>query len=280
MPQETVNIALIGCGKMGSAMLQGWLDAGIEERVYVLDPAGLPETFQDYVPNPVTWFKDATIFIQENPAVDVYVMAIKPQLMTTVCRSIDSVISRDRLVLSIAAGQTISSFEAQFGQDQPVIRAMPNTPASIGKGISVLVANGHVTRHQKEITDRLMKAVGFVEWVEDEALLDAVTALSGSGPAYIFLMIETLAKAGEKAGLDAGLSMKLARQTVIGSAALAEAEPDIAADILRQNVTSPGGTTEAALKILMDKGELQNLFDHAVDAAMKKSEELAQTASQ
>ena len=275
MPQKPFNIALIGCGKMGSAMLQGWLDSRVEERVYVLDPAGLPEQFQDYVPNPITWFKDAATFVKESPDVDIYVMAIKPQLMADVCGTLRDAISRDKPILSIAAGQTIATFEHYFGPDQPVIRAMPNTPASIGKGISVVTANKHVTEDQKETAQRLMQAVSLVEWIEDEALLDPVTAVSGSGPAYVFLLIEVLAKAGEKAGLDADFSMKLARQTVIGSAALAEKQSDTPADILRQNVTSPGGTTEAALEILMNNSALQDILSSAVEAATQRSRDLA-----
>ena len=152
---------------------------------------------------------------------------------------------------------------------------MPNTPAAIGEGVTVAVANSHVTEEQKRQADALLRATGEVRWIENEAKMDAVTALSGSGPAYVFLLIETLAKAGENQGLPAEMAMRLARQTVIGSAALAERDAAIPAATLRQNVTSPGGTTAAALKVLMDSGEMQALFDRALDAATRRSRELS-----
>ena len=274
-PKQSLNIALVGCGKMGSAMLRGWLDAGIGGRIHVLEPQGLPPGFGDFTPNPVDCCTSAEDFARAASGADVYVLAVKPQIMEEVCRSIAAAVPREALVLSIAAGQTIESFQRRFGESQAIVRAMPNTPAAIGKGITVAVANGHVSDNQRGQADALLRATGQVEWVDDENLLDAVTALSGSGPAYIFLLIDTLAKAGEKAGLPADLAMKLARQTVIGSAALAESEPDTPAETLRRNVTSPGGTTAAALKVLMDAGELQNLFDRAIEAARDRGRELS-----
>lgn len=274
MTSKKLDIALIGCGKMGSAMLRGWLDAKIENRVYVLDPAGLPKEFEAYAPNPVSFFDDAQKFTARVPQADVYVMAVKPQVMEDVCKSIAAAISPETLILSIAAGQTIAAFEQRFGHDRAVVRAMPNTPAAIGKGISAAAANAHVTATQKANADTILQSIGHVEWVDNEALLDPVTAVSGSGPAYVFLLIETLAKAGEASGLAPDFAMKLARQTVIGSAALAEADPKVPASKLRQNVTSPGGTTAAALNVLMD-GRLQGLFDEAIAAATARSRELS-----
>lgn len=271
---DTLDIALIGCGKMGQAMLRGWLKAKIENRIYILDPAGLPEEFEAYTPNPITFFKDPAKFAAQNPQVDLYVMAVKPQIMDDVCRSIAPAVSEKSLVLSIAAGQTIAAFEKRFGANQPVVRAMPNTPAAIGKGISAAAANAHVSDEQKAQAGTILQSVGQVEWVNDEALLDPVTAVSGSGPAYVFYLIEALAKAGEESGLPHAFAMKLARQTVIGSAALAEVEADTAASKLRENVTSPNGTTAAALNVLMN-GDWQTTLTKAVAAATKRSKELS-----
>jgi len=271
---SALNLVLIGCGKMGTAMLRGWLSAGIENRVYVLDPAGLPAELNDFAPNPVMHFKSADDFVKTAPKADIFVIAVKPQLMEEACSSIAAALPRGALVLSIAAGQTISGFENRFGTSQPVVRAMPNTPAAIGKGISVAVANDHVSDTQKECATSILQSMGAVEWVSDESLMDAVTAVSGSGPAYVFYLIEAMAAAGRKAGLSDELSMKLARQTVIGAGALAEKEAAIPASSLRENVTSPGGTTEAALSVLMS-GPLQKLFDEAIAAATARGKDLS-----
>ena len=184
--------------------------------------------------------------------------------------------SKDALILSIAAGQSLAALESFFAAGQPVVRSMPNTPAAIGKGVSAAITNRHVSDKQKAMASRLLEASGTVSWIADESLMDAITALSGSGPAYVFYLIEALAKAGETIGLDPQLSMSLARQTVIGSAALAEDSCDIPAEILRKNVTSPGGTTEAALKILMD-GEFQALLNEALKAAKDRGIELGKS---
>lgn len=271
---RNINLALIGCGKMGTAMLRGWLASGIENRVYILDPAGIPEDLQDYVPNPVSFFTDPAKFISAAPAADIFIIAVKPQMMEDVCKSIAKAVPRGALVLSIAAGQTIAAFERRFGAEQPVVRTMPNTPASIGEGISVAVANGNVTEAQKAQADAVLKSIGRTEWVDDENLLNAVTAVSGSGPAYVFLLIEVMAEAGRKSGLPADLSMRLARQTVIGAGALAKKEAALPVSSLRQNVTSPGGTTEAALRVLMG-GPMQRMFDEAIAAATTRGKELS-----
>ncbi|MBI4030509.1 MAG: pyrroline-5-carboxylate reductase [Proteobacteria bacterium] len=270
---KNINLALIGCGKMGTAMLRGWLASSIENRIYILDPAGIPEDLQDYVPNPVSFFTDPAKFVSAAPAADIFIIAVKPQIMENVCRSIAKAVPRSALVLSIAAGQTITSFERRFGTAQPVVRAMPNTPASIGEGISAAVANGNVTENQKEQADAVLKSIGKTEWVDDESLLDAITAVSGSGPAYVFLLIEIMAEAGCKAGLPADLAMRLARQTVVGASALAKKETALPVSSLRQSVTSPGGTTEAALRVLMG-GPMQRLFDEAIAAATARGKEL------
>jgi pyrroline-5-carboxylate reductase len=272
MPEKS-KIALIGCGKMGGALLRGWIQAGILNHAYVLDPAGMPDDIDARL---ATAYKDSPSFIQAKPQAGIYVLAVKPQVMEETCRALAGAVPAKALVLSIAAGQKISSFEKYFDAAQPVVRAMPNLPASIGLGITVAVANSPVSAAQKQQADSILRAAGAVEWIDDENMLDAVTALSGSGPAYVFLLIEALARAGEKQGLTAALAKTLARQTVIGSAALAEREATTPPETLRKNVTSPGGTTEAALKILMDDGKLQNLFDRALAAATARGRELSQ----
>jgi pyrroline-5-carboxylate reductase len=273
-PSASLSIALIGCGKMGSALLRGWLASGQVKHVYVLDPGGLPEEFEDQAPAHITFYDKAEMFAGARPPASIFVIAVKPQIMDDVCNTIKKAVPADALVLSIAAGQTISKFESYFGTHQPVIRSMPNTPAAVAKGITVGCPNAHVSAEQKTRADNLLKAVGQVEWVKDEELLDAVTAVSGSGPAYVFLLIEALAAAGVKSGLDTAFAMKLARQTIIGSAALAEADP-LPAETLRKNVTSPGGTTAAALDVLMSDEGMQPLFDKAIAAATARSKQLA-----
>jgi pyrroline-5-carboxylate reductase len=260
-------ITLLGCGKMGTALLRGWLASGMKAVFHVVEPYGLPQEFAGV--SLVHHHKTAG----EAPASDVYILAVKPQMMDEACRALKA--PKDSLILSIAAGQTIPAFEARFGTAQPIIRTMPNTPAAIGKGITVAVANAHVKAAQKDMATQLLHATGQVEWADNETLMDAVTAVSGSGPAYVFLLIEAMGAAGVKAGLPADLAMKLARQTVIGAAALAEADQDVDAATLRKNVTSPGGTTEAALKVLMRDGGMQALMDEAVLAAERRGKELA-----
>jgi pyrroline-5-carboxylate reductase len=257
-------LTLIGCGKMGSAMLRGWRAVSIAEKIFVIEPNGLPDEFHNL---------NDVIQSDASSASDIFILAVKPQIMNEVCASIHP--APDTLILSIAAGQKITGFEKHFGSAQPVIRAMPNTPAAIGQGITVATANQNVTPAQKDLARSLLSAIGLVEWLEDESLMDAVTALSGSGPAYVFHLIEVLAAAGAKQGLPPDLAMRLARQTVIGSAALAAAEPDINAEILRKNVTSPGGTTEAALNVLMKDKALEELFTRALNAATARSKELS-----
>lgn len=272
--QPDLSLALIGCGKMGSALLRGWLASGRIKHVYILDPGGLPDEFEDEVPGRITFYDKPETFAGARPPASVFVIAVKPQIMDDICHAIKKAIPAEALVLSIAAGQTIAKFENYFGGTQPVIRSMPNTPAAISKGMTVGCPNTHVSPAQKSLADELLKAVGMVEWLDDETLMDAVTAVSGSGPAYIFLLIEAMAAAGEKAGLEKDFAMKLARQTVIGSAALAEAE-NTPAETLRKNVTSPGGTTAAALSVLMADEGMQDLFDRAIDAATRRSRELS-----
>ena len=266
-------LVLVGCGKMGGALLHGWLrrglaatdalvvepDAVIRERVRaqhgvvaVAEPKGLPSELQ---PRAV-------------------VFAIKPQTMAAALPAYRMLVANGAVVLSIAAGTTIGRFEAAFGEHTPIVRAMPNTPAAIGRGVTALFDNPHVSPAQRELCSALMAAVGAVHWIDDEQQMHAITAMSGGGPAYVFLLIETLAKAGVASGLPEDLAWPLARATVAGSGALA-AQSDEPVEVLRRNVTSPGGTTEAALGVLMAPDGIQPLFDRAVAAATRRSRELA-----
>jgi pyrroline-5-carboxylate reductase len=249
---------------MGLALLRGWLDAGMNASFVVIEPSLRHK------------IKGATFLKKPNNELktcDIIVIAVKPQVADEVCTGLKPYIKKDALILSIAAGRSIKSFEKIFGAAQPIIRSMPNLPASIGQGITVAVANKNVKAAQKKSAAELLACAGLVEWTENEKLLNAVTAVSGSGPAYVFLLIEVLSKSAQKAGLNKKISDILARQTVIGSAALAAHEPKIDAATLRKNVTSPGGTTEAALDILMN-GDMQKIFDYAIASAKKRGEEL------
>lgn len=252
---------------MGSAMLRSWLDQNLVNSVYVIDPHADEGTFNDERIKIVKHHDNSPIHS------DLFIIAVKPQILFEASKDLTSHLSIDTPVLSIAAGQSLNSLERIFGSNHPIIRCMPNTPAAIGKGMSVAIGNQHANKvHKKCVTDTL-SCSGQVQWVEDETLMDAVTALSGSGPAYVFYLIEALAQAGESIGLNAEMSMTLARQTVIGASALAENESNLPASILRENVTSPGGTTQAALERLMD-GRFQDILNEALDAARSRSIEL------
>lgn len=259
-------ITLVGCGKMGGALLRGWIASGIAQRFYVIEPSGLPAEFNT----------PSVEHVDQPPAdSNLIVLAIKPQVMDAACAALT--IPANALVLSIAAGRTIQSYENIFGPAQPIIRVMPNTPAAIGRGISVAVANRAASSPtHKALTETALAPTGQLEWIADESLMDAVTALSGSGPAYVFALIEAMAKAGEAVGLSPTLSMALARQTVIGSAALADHDATTPADTLRQAVTSPGGTTEAALNVLIGDNALQSLLRDAIKAARDRGRALSQ----
>jgi pyrroline-5-carboxylate reductase len=202
------------------------------------------------------------------------VIAVKPQTAPEAVPPLGLYAGKSTVVLSIMAGRTIGFLEKSLPPGTAIVRAMPNTPAAIGRGISVAVANADVSARQRKLAGDLLAAIGKVEWVGDEALIDAVTALSGSGPAYVFLLAEAMAKAGIAAGLPAPLAMRLARETVAGSGELLHLS-DLDATTLRQNVTSPGGTTAAALEILMGPGGFDELLTHAIAAATRRARELA-----
>ena len=266
-------ILLVGGGKMGGALLAGWLKHGVAPSdIIVVEPdqkaaAELRERYRVTV-------RDTMPETLERPPTLV-LFAVKPQVLPTVSPPYKRYVGPETAFLSIAAGKTIGFFERHLGPDAAIIRAMPNTPAAVGRGITVLYANGATSEEQMSFCETLMSAVGEVRWAVDEAQFDAVTAVSGSGPAYVFLLIEYLAEAGVAAGLPADLAMDLARATVVGSGELAYRSVE-SAEILRRNVTSPGGTTAAALEVLMGEDGLKDLMTKAIAAAARRSKELAE----
>lgn len=260
------GLVLLGCGKMGSALLQGWLKDGLPATsVHVIDP------------HPSDWLQAQGVNINAalpaSPAI--VLIAVKPQMMGDALPAIRSMASGQTLFVSVAAGVTLANFEAVLGASQPIIRSMPNTPAAVGRGITALIGNAHVTEDHMALAEGLLQAVGQTVRLDDEAQMDAVTGVSGSGPAYVFHLIETLAAAGEAQGLPAELALKLARATVGGAGVLAE-EANESPTQLRKNVTSPNGTTQAALEVLMDEETgFPPLLKRAVKAATERSRELS-----
>lgn len=262
------TIVLAGAGKMGGAMLSGWLAQGLDpKRVVVIDPHPSDET-RSFAAKGVALNPAA----KDIGAADVLVVAVKPQMFREAGPQLKSLVGAKTLVVSIMAGTTLAVLKDICGG--VAVRAMPNTPAAIGRGITVAVAGAGVEKPQRAIADALLRATGSVEWIDDESLMDAVTAVSGSGPAYIFLLAEELARAGVAAGLPEALATKLARETVAGSGELLR-RSELTSATLRENVTSPGGTTAAALSVLMGDGGFQSLLTRAVAAATKRSKELS-----
>ncbi|MBV8744007.1 MAG: pyrroline-5-carboxylate reductase [Xanthobacteraceae bacterium] len=263
------TLVLAGAGKMGSAMLDGWVARGLDPaKVVVIEPQPSLQIV-----------RYGSRGLRLNPSriglvADAIIVAVKPQVAAEVLPQLAPLVGPHTVVVSIMAGRTLAFLESALPPATAIVRTMPNTPAAIGRGITVAVGNALVTPGQKELADRLLAATGAVEWIMDEGHMDAVTAVSGSGPAYVFLLAEALAGAGVAAGLPKGLAEKLARLTVAGSGELLNNTPEDAAT-LRQNVTSPGGTTAAALAVLMAEGGLAPLMERAVAAATKRSRELA-----
>ena len=261
-------VMLVGAGKMGLALARGWLDAGLPPpNLLLVDPNPSPEArelAQDYGLNIST----EAAGLQPN----VLVLAVKPQIIDKVLAGLAPVVGLQTLAISIAAGIDIATLSRGLDMGR-VVRTMPNTPAQIGKGITGAVAGPEVTEEGRAVAESLLRAAGPVVWFTDEDQLNAVTAVSGSGPAYVFYLVEALAQAGKAQGLPDAVAEQLARQTVIGSAALLEADPAPPA-VLRQNVTSPNGTTAAGLAVLMAEDGLMPLVDRTVDAARRRSEEL------
>lgn len=274
MNLENVNrqgLVLLGCGKMGSAMLAGWLKAGLRlENTYVLDPYP-----SDWVQGLASKGLNLNKVLPKSPAI--CVIAVKPQMMGAALPRLQALGEGPTVFLSIAAGTSIAAFENIFGTNSPIIRAMPNTPAAVGHGITALFGNAYADAAAMELAETLLAAIGQTVRLENEGQMDAVTAVSGSGPAYVFHLIEALAAAGEAEGLPADLAMKLALVTVAGAGDLAE-NADEDATQLRVNVTSPAGTTAAALAVLMDKDTgFPPLLKRAVAAAANRGRELGKT---
>jgi pyrroline-5-carboxylate reductase len=263
------TLVLVGAGKMGSAMLDGWLARGLKPRQMVV-----------VEPQPGKMLKSlARRGLRLNPKVkatpaSAVVIAVKPQSAPEALQSLAGYIDKSTLVLSIMAGRTIAFLEMSLPPRTAIVRAMPNTPAAIGRGISVAVANTNISPQRRNQASDLLAAIGKVEWVGDEALMDAVTALSGSGPAYVFLLAEAMASGGIAAGLPPALATRLARETVAGAGELLH-RSDVDAATLRQNVTSPGGTTAAALEVLLGPEGLERLLTWAIEAATRRSRDLA-----
>jgi pyrroline-5-carboxylate reductase len=263
------SLTLVGAGKMGGAMLSGWLAGGLDPaRTTVLDPQASPEmralcAAQGLALNPAA-----------PPVADALVLAMKPQGLEGAAPALAPLIGPGTLVVSILAGKTIANLRDRLPGARAIVRAMPNLPASIGRGATGAVASPEVDAGQRAQAHALLASVGLVEWLGDEGLIDALTAVSGSGPAYVFLLAEVMADAGIAAGLPADMATRLARETVSGAAALLAANPRDAA-LLRQDVTSPGGTTAEALAVLMRSGGLPDLMREAVDAARRRAGALA-----
>ncbi len=263
---NTRGLVLLGCGKMGSALLEGWLGRGVvPSAVTVLDPS------------PSDWVQAQGVHINtdlpDGPAI--VLIAVKPQMMGDALPRLLPLGQSDTVFLSIAAGTPIRQFEEVFGAQTPVIRSMPNTPAAVGKGITAIVGNAYATAENLALAEALLSAVGQTVMLDHEDQIDAVTGVSGSGPAYVFHLIETLAAAGQAQGLPADMAMKLAKATVAGAGVLAENATETPSQ-LRVNVTSPAGTTAAALDVLMDpETGFPPLLERAVKAAADRGRELA-----
>jgi pyrroline-5-carboxylate reductase len=262
------KLLLVGCGKMGGAMLDGWLSRGLSPAdVLVAEPV------EALRPNkPGLRAVGSTSELSDTP--EIVVLAVKPQTMDGVLPDLKRFAEAGSVFLSIAAGKTLTYFASHLGTAAKVVRSMPNTPAAVRQGITVACAAKGVSAAEKQRCQQLLEAVGQALWVEDEALLDPVTALSGSGPAYVFLLVEAMAAAGAKLGLKPEMAMQLARATVAGSGELLKQSSEPAQQ-LRVNVTSPGGTTAEALKVLMAADGIQPVFDKALAAASRRSKELA-----
>jgi pyrroline-5-carboxylate reductase len=265
-------LLLVGAGKMGGAMLERWLKLGLEPSdVTVLDPYLQNDHWAELAKAGTATAR--TVAEAGDRAYKVMVLAVKPQSMAEALQQVKALAAPDTAILSIAAGVRLATLATAFPDKQAIVRAMPNTPAQVGMSMTVAVPNPHVSEASRATVGGLLRAIGEVAWISDEALIDAVTAVSGSGPAYVFLLAECLAAAAREAGLPQHLAAQLARQTVAGAGALLATSP-LSPSELRKNVTSPGGTTEAALKVLMAKDGLEPLLKQAVAAAKKRSIEL------
>jgi pyrroline-5-carboxylate reductase len=272
MTEWPQSLALIGAGKMGGAMLKGWLAGGLApDRIVLVDPSPAPEIValangRGITLNPAAAYRSAP---------EVLVLAVKPQMLDAAAPDLESLAAPQTLVLSIIAGKTIADLRSRLPNAGAFVRAMPNTPAAVGRGITGAAADSATSARQRALAEALLSAVGRFEWLPDESLIDAVTAVSGSGPAYAFALVEALAEAGAALGLDVDQAMRFARATIEGAGELMHREPENPAARLRENVTSPGGTTAAALAVLRAPDGLSSLMRRAVAAAHKRAGELA-----
>lgn len=265
------SILLLGAGRMGAAMLHGWLRAGADPaRISVLDPSPSPAIVElaqvhKFALNP---------WIEALAPVDVAVIAVKPQALDSITPTLAAAVSEQTLVISIVAGQRLGNLAQRLPAPAALVRAMPNLPAEVGRGITTVIAHEGVDARQTGLATKLLSSLGQVEWLDDESLLDAATAVAGSGPAYVFHLVECLSEAGVAAGLPARLADRLARVTVEGSGEMLARSARTPSE-LRRDVTSPGGTTQAAMDVLLDAGRLQTTLREAVFAAKHRSEELS-----
>jgi len=265
-------LVLVGCGKMGGALLRGWLSRGVPGKdVFVIDPA--PRDLADVQARGVSVL---TSFAALPPDLKpgMILLAIKPQFMDEALPAYRRFADQGAVFLSIAAGKTVAYLKEKLGPKAVVIRSMPNTPAAVGRGMSVILRDPKVAPATLDLCGQLLSAVGEIGWIDEEDQINAVTAVSGGGPAYVFLLIECLAEAGRAAGLPADLAMQLARETVVGSGELAHQSSETATQ-LRQAVMSPKGTTLEAINILMAPDGLQPLMNKAIAAATRRGREIA-----
>ena len=260
------QLLLVGCGKMGGALLAGWLEQGVDAAdVLIVDP--------HYSGTSAVRVLDSAEELPADFRPEIILLAIKPQMMEQVLPAYAHL--KGGVFISIAAGRTMGSLERILGADTAILRAMPNLPVAVRRGVTALLPNKAVSKDQRALCDKLMRAVGQVVWVDQERHIDSVTAMSGSGPAYVFLMVEALAAAGQTLGLESEMAQTLARATVVGAGEMLHQLPE-SATRLRENVTSPKGTTYAALQVLGAPGGLTELIQKAVEAAANRARELAQ----
>jgi pyrroline-5-carboxylate reductase len=269
------TILLVGCGRMGGALIEGWVKCGLNPvDVIIVEPAGR-DTIAPCSKHRALSCLSSAAEVPRDFVPDVVVFAVKPQVADSVIGDYRRFTDKAPVFLSVIAGKTTGYFQKYLGADAAIVRCMPNTPAAVGKAVTAMYAAPAASAVQRRVCEVLLRAVGDVTWIADESQMDAVTAVSGSGPAYVFLMVEALRDAGIAAGLAPDAAEQLARATIIGSGALLAHDAAAAPDILRHNVTSPGGTTAAALAVLMGENGLKDLMTRAVAAAAKRSKELA-----
>lgn len=266
------TVVLIGAGKMGFALLKGWAARGLSgDGVVVVEPDPHPELAHLCAER--GFALNGRLAGKARP--QALVLAVKPQLLDSVAPSALEFIGEDTVVVSILAGKRVADIAARLGGARAIVRAMPNTAASVGQGVTGAFASVAISERQREAAHALLASVGMVEWVDSEEFIDAVTAISGSGPAYVFYFVEALAKAGTSVGLPSELAARIARETVVGAGELLRRSPDLSPETLRRHVTSPGGTTAAALEILMAEGGLAPLIERAAAAAKRRAGELS-----